>query len=117
MTGLHEGGVFGTADDDVSRRNVRHALMRAHNRRVGELRDDRWPLALHACRRTVDELLLDGDPAEAQTVDSLGMRFLGIPLEVDPRLAAGEFTVVWPPTPVPPKGSLEQPPGLFEVQP
>jgi hypothetical protein len=81
---------------EVSRRAVRHELIRRRNERIAELRDDRWPLMLYMHPRTLDELLMDPDPAEASVIDFEGREFMRIPLVGDPALEPGVFRLQWP---------------------
>lgn len=82
--------------DVLSRKTVRHQLIRARNARIAEHRDDRWPMQLHMSTETLSELLLDGDPDEQHTLDFEGFEFMGIPIEYDARLDPGVVAIVWP---------------------
>lgn len=83
-------------DDVLSRRTVRHLLLRRRNERVAQLRDDRMPRRVSMNLRTLEELLTDSDPAEQWTLDFEGMEFMGIPVVVDPSLEVGVVAVDWP---------------------
>ena len=89
-------GVFEAPADVVCRRNVRHHLIRARNNRIAETRDSSWPVLLTAHPATLDELLTDGDPAEAFTVDAFNNTIAGVPYQADARLQLGVFELVWP---------------------
>lgn len=87
------------ATELLSRKTVKHLLMRARNTRVIELRDDRWPELMRVNQRTLEELLTDGDPLEVQTLDFEGNAFLGVPILIDPRLDNGQVAFDWPKKP------------------
>lgn len=88
---------FEMTDEYVSRRAVRHLIVRARNARIAaEERDDRWPLQIVMAPSTLSELQVDGDPQEAHTLDFEGLEFMGIPLVADPEMLAGEFELRWP---------------------
>jgi hypothetical protein len=81
----------------LSRRHVRHAIIRAVNARVAELRDDRRPVLLVMARSTFDELLIDSDPNEQWTMDFEGRQFTGIPVAVaEVGLEPGVVQMRWP---------------------
>lgn len=82
--------------DLLTRKAVRHAILRAHHTRVLEARDERWPLALHMHPDSLSELLVDGDPDEQHTLDFEGLELLRIPIVTDQRLAPGEVRIQWP---------------------
>lgn len=82
--------------DLLTRRNVRHELIRRRNERIVADRDDRWPLAIFMHPETVHEVLMDADPAEAHTLDFEGKFFMNVPLIGDERLAPGEVRLQWP---------------------
>lgn len=85
----------------LTRRNLRHALIRHRNDRIARERtDDSWPLLLRMRDETLTELLMDPDPGEARTFDFEGREFLGIPVLVDDQLAPGEIALDWPPVTV-----------------
>lgn len=90
--------------DLLTRKAVRHALLRAHHARVAEDRDERWPLALHMHPDTLSELLVDGDPTEQWTLDFEGMQFCNVPITTDPRLTPGEVAIQWPAKKEAPRG-------------
>lgn len=81
----------------VTRKNLRHLLLRRRNERIAETRDDQWPTVIYLHPETHAELLTDGDPHEQQTMDFVGGTFMRIPLVEDTRVAAGDFIVDWPP--------------------
>lgn len=84
-------------DDDVlSRKTVRHLLLRRRNERIATARDDRMPSRLVMSHDTLAELLADSDPAEAWTLDFEGFEFMGVPIGVDHSLASGIVQVDWP---------------------
>lgn len=80
----------------VSRRAVRHELIRRRNERIAAVRDDRWPVAIYLHPETRAEVLMDGDPAEASVVDFEGKEFMRIPLITDESLDRGVFRLQWP---------------------
>jgi hypothetical protein len=82
---------------DLTRRNVRHHLIRARNERVaaGGPGFAEWPTTLFLNRVTLEELERDGDPEEVDTMDFEGETFMGIPIVQDPRLDNGVFAVTW----------------------
>ena len=82
--------------DLLTRRAVRHHLVRLRNTRIAELRDTRWPIALMMHPATFEELLIDSDPAEHHTIDFEGTEFMGIPLITDERRPVGDIAVQWP---------------------
>ena len=95
----------------LTRRGVRHALLRARNGRVVEPRDDRWPVLLVMHPLTLAELLMDSDPDERRTIDFEGKAFMNIPLLEDPGMVVGEVAMRWPEAPAPapappPSGSV-----------
>jgi hypothetical protein len=81
----------------LTRRNLRHALMRRRNERIAAAgpRYDEPPAELFLSPATREDLLKDGDPDEAKTIDFLGEMFCGVPLIEDGRLAKGQFVVRW----------------------
>jgi hypothetical protein len=81
----------------VSRRALRHLILRRRNERIAAQRDDQWPVTIYCHPETHADLLTDGDPLEQMTMDFLGGTFMRIPLLEDQRLAPGEFVVDWPP--------------------
>lgn len=85
-----------TGEAVVSRRALRHHLLRLRNGRVAQLRDDRLPVLITAHPDTISEVLMDSDPHERHTVDFEGKAFMGVPLLGDARLEAGVFEVRWP---------------------
>lgn len=85
---------------EVSRKALRHELLRLRNARVARLRDDREPLLVAAHPDTITELLIDSDPHEHLAMDFEGKVFMGVPLHGDPRLPAGVFEVSWPDAPL-----------------
>jgi len=88
-------------DDLVSRRNLRHLIMRRRNERIAELRDDRFPVEILMHRETLEDLRADGDPDEYATLDFEGTVFMGIAVQAqyteDGGPGPGEFVVAWPP--------------------
>jgi hypothetical protein len=84
------------AAEFLSRRAVRHELIRRRNERIVELRDDSWPAHLLMHTYSLEDLRMDSDPAEAQTMDFEGKEFMNIPVITDDRLEHGEFRVAWP---------------------
>lgn len=86
-------------DEFLSRRTVRHALLRARNTRIAEFRDDRMPRELHMHPDTLSELLVDGDPFERHLVDFEGKTLMGVVIVRDQSLPVGEVRIVWPPVP------------------
>lgn len=81
----------------LTRKAVRHAILRARNARVvADERDARMPLALHMHPNTLTELLVDSDPSERDTLDFEGLQIIGIPIQTDPRLEPGVFRLQWP---------------------
>lgn len=83
--------------DTVSRKALRHLIMRRRNERiVADQRAVEMPAVIHLHPDTRDEILMDNDPNEMFTVDFEGREFLGIPLQGDPALERGVFVVVWP---------------------
>jgi hypothetical protein len=87
--------------DLLTRRAVRHHLMRLRNARVAELRDERMPEHLTMHPDTLAELQMDGDRDEQHTLDFEGRQFMGIPLVTDDRLEVGDIAVAWPPLTLP----------------
>lgn len=85
----------------LTRRGVRHALVRARNTRVLQDRDDRWPVLLVMHPLTMAELLMDSDPAERHVIDFEGKAFMDIPVLEDPGMAVGEVAMRWPQDPAP----------------
>lgn len=84
----------------LTRRGLRHALIRRRNARIAGFRlDDSWPLVLRMSSETRSAVLVDGDPAEQGTVDFEGRLFMGIPILVDEALGFGDVAVDWPPSP------------------
>jgi hypothetical protein len=86
-------------EDLLTRRNLRHHVMRRRNARIAETRDQAMPLALRMNPDTLTELLLDGDPAEQHTLDFEGREFIGIPVLTDPAMGYGDIAIDWPPLP------------------
>lgn len=80
----------------LTRRAVRHHLIRLRNARIAASRDEAWPLRLHMHPLTLAELLMDGDPHERHVIDFEGKAFMRIPIVEDVRLAQGAVEVVWP---------------------
>lgn len=80
----------------VTRREVRHGLLRAHNERVAASRDLSWPTALVMHPLTREDVLIDDDPAEAHVVDFEGHAFMSIPVLTDDRLERGVVQLQWP---------------------
>lgn len=87
------------SDDMLSRRSVRHAIMRARNARVAELGPqggDPMPLLLVMHPLTLAELLMDSDPAERHLIDFEGKAFMGVPILEDDRMSIGDVAIRWP---------------------
>jgi hypothetical protein len=83
-------------DEVISRRVLRHMLMRRRNERIAADRDaDGMPSSLRMGQESLDALLVDNDPGEQFAMDWLGKEFLRIPILVDPRLQAGVVEVDW----------------------
>lgn len=87
----------------MTRRELRHAILRARNQRVIAAGPDGWQPHLHASPVALAlhpddaaELRLDGDWAEAGALDFEGKAFMGVPITEDPQLERGTFTVTWP---------------------
>lgn len=80
----------------LTRKAVRHAILRAHHARAVADRDERWPLALHMHPDSLSELLVDGDPDEQHTLDFEGLELMRIPIVTDQRIPAGEVRIQWP---------------------
>ena len=85
------------AGEALTRRELRHAIMRRRNARINESRDDRLPVQITLHPDTWDDVRLDGDPAEQASVyfgdpDHFG----GIPVQGNPRLPYGEIELTWP---------------------
>jgi hypothetical protein len=83
--------------EEVSRRALRHLLLRRRNERIAA--DPRAAVAVRLLRMhpdTWDDLRLDPDPLEADTVDFEGRTFCGVPVVGDLSLAAGVIEVDWP---------------------
>jgi len=83
-------------DEFVSRRAVRHLVLRRRNERVAADRDDRWPVLISVHPDTREELLIDSDPDELRTIDFEGHEFMGIPLQGDPSVEPGQIVLRWP---------------------
>ena len=83
-------------DEVLSRKALRHMLVRRRNERIAELRDDRWPLRLVMAPETLEELLVDSDPLEQRTLDFEGWEFAGIPLSTRAGMERGLVAVDWP---------------------
>lgn len=83
-------------EEFLSRRSVRHALVRARNARVVADRDERYPLLLAMSNDTLSELLVDADPHEAHVLDFEGREFMGIPILTDDDLERGLVEIRWP---------------------
>lgn len=81
----------------VTRKNVRHLLVRRRNERiaVGGPTFDDWPTAMHVHPETLEDLLLDPDGQERNTIDFEGREFMRIPIVQDPSLEPGEFALRW----------------------
>ena len=83
-------------EEMLSRRTVRHRLIRARNERIAaDQRATAWPSTLYMSHETLTELLVDSDPAEQATLDFEGNRFLGIPITADDRLERGVVALQW----------------------
>ena len=81
----------------LSRRAVRHELVRRRNERIADTRDDRWPVAMFMHQDSLDELLIDSDPGgEVPLMDFEGKTFMGVPVITDSQLAHGEVRLQWP---------------------
>lgn len=92
-------------DTLVSRRALRHQLIRLRNARVAETQDDRWPLLVLMHPDTLTELMVDGDREEQWTLEYLldgSTKFMGVPVVTDERLELGVFEIRWPPRYSPP---------------
>lgn len=87
-------------DEFLTRKAVRHRLVRLRNERIATTRDDAWPLQMLMAHTTHEELLVDGDGGEQHTLDFEGRAFMNVPITVDDRLAHGVIQLVWP-TPQP----------------
>lgn len=84
--------------EPLTRRGLRHTLLRARNDRIAASRDESWPRLLVMSHLTLTELLVDDDPAEAFTVDFEGKRFMGILILADEETPYGDVVVEWPTT-------------------
>lgn len=84
-------------EGELTRRGLRHTLIRRRNARIMESDDDSWPLLLRMSSETLSTVLVDDDPAEQATVDFEGRVFMGIPVLTDDTLPLGEVAVGWPP--------------------
>jgi hypothetical protein len=82
--------------DELTRKGLRHRLIRARNERVARRLPNELPALLLMHPATHDELLVDGDPSELFTMSMNGREFMGVPISHDPRLELGDITVVWP---------------------
>lgn len=81
----------------VSRRELRHALMRRRNERIAADRHaDGMPVVLRMHPDTAWALLADPDPNERFTVDDEGRTFLGIPIQTHPEVVLWAVEVDWP---------------------
>lgn len=88
----------------LSRRELRHAVTRARNARIAELRDDRMPLRLELHPLTWEDVLLDSDPAETEAVPwapGSDRTFYGIHVLPTQMVQVGEVDILWPPDPQP----------------
>jgi hypothetical protein len=88
------------SEEMLSRRSVRHSIMRARNARVAELGPlagaDVMPVMLTMHPLTLAELLMDSDAAEHHVIDFEGKAFMGIPIMEDDRMSIGSVAVRWP---------------------
>lgn len=83
--------------DELTRRGLRHTLIRRRNTRILAQVGDGWPLLLRMSAETLSHVLVDDDPAEQHTVDFEGrVVFMGIPVLTDDTLPLGEVAVDWP---------------------
>lgn len=83
-------------DELMTRRGLRHSLIRRRNARIVEQRGDAWPVLLRMSSETLSQVLVDDDPAEQQTVDFEGRVFMGIAVLSDDTLPFGEVAIDWP---------------------
>ena len=82
--------------EEVSRRALRHLLLRRRNERIAA--DPQAAVAVRLLRMhpdTWDDLRLDPDPSERDTIDFEGRTFCGVPVAEDLSLAAGVVEVDW----------------------
>ncbi len=81
----------------LSRKELRHMLLRRRNERVMA---DRHALGLPTLLvmhpHTAEELRLDNDPDERFTLDFEGREFMGIPILEDARVKLWRVEVRWP---------------------
>lgn len=84
--------------DELTRKGLRHALLRRRNERILASHDEAWPLLVRMHSETLSDLLVDDDPAEATTFDFEGARFMGIPVLGDDTMAHGAIALDWPAT-------------------
>lgn len=132
MSGFYLNDPRAADSSTLSRRSLRHLLMRRRNERIRELRDERVPVVIVMGPETLDQLEIDGDPEEAWTLESATVagevyRFCSIPVLVDTQLEVGIFEVRWPsdevPSDVPPvdvasvEAALSVPPPVVAVVP